>query len=99
MTPAPEGGDDSELRRRLREVEAEHADLLDKTMGGISIGNPDLVGHGKDLEREADDLRMRLGETPRFPPQPSRRSQVIGWLALVGAVIAIVAGVAFLGPR
>jgi hypothetical protein len=99
MTRVPEGDEEAALRRRLREVEAEHADLLGKTMGGSSIGNPDLVGHGKDLEREADDLRIRLGEEPRFPQRGTRRSAVTGWLMFVGAIIVIVGGVALLTPR
>lgn len=93
-----ENGESAELRRRLREVEAEHVDLLANTMGLSSIGNPDLVARGKELEREADDLRMRLGEPPRNPPSQSPRSAAFGWIALSGAVVAIVTVVLLL-PR
>ncbi|PCE16143.1 hypothetical protein AUC47_09330 [Microbacterium sp. SZ1] len=93
------GSDENALRRRLQEVEAEHAELLRNSMGAATIGNPELIGRSKELEREADELRARLGEESRSPAAALMRSQVTGWLALVGAVIAIIAGVALLTPR
>lgn len=89
------GSEDSraegELRTRLRAVEAEYAELLAQTMGRSTVGNPELVGRSKELEREADDLRVRLGESPLNPPAPSRRSAISGWLILFGSIVAILA--------
>jgi hypothetical protein len=90
--------DEDELRRRLRAIEAEHTDLLANTMGLSTIGNPDLIGKSRELERDADELRVRLGEPPRNPPEPTRRTSIFGWLALAGAIVAILAVVLLL-PR
>lgn len=47
MTRVPEGDEEAALRRRLREVEAEHADLLGKTMGEAPSGIPISLVTGK----------------------------------------------------
>ncbi|MGJ0387830.1 hypothetical protein [Microbacterium sp. CGR1] len=83
--------EDAELRQRLRAIEVEHADLLANTMGLSSIGNPDLVGRAKELEQEADKLRVRLGEPAQNSPALSRFNAIIGWLMLGGAVAGIIA--------
>lgn len=97
MAKRNEGEDptEAELRERLRAIEAEHADLLTGTMGLIGIGNAELWEKIKERGREADELRVRLGEPPRNPPETSRRLSAVGWSILL-AVIAGLAGLALL---
>ncbi|WP_144876920.1 hypothetical protein [Microbacterium sp. 1.5R] len=97
------GENDEELteaarRDRLRAIEAEHKGLLEGTLGRATVFNAELIGRQRDLEEEADEIRAQLGE----PPQGSGRSgggTLFGWVALVGAVVAILAGSLLLTPR
>lgn len=89
---------EKERRDRLRAIEVEHKVLLEDTMGRATVFNAELIGRQRDLETEADEIRSQLGEPPRSSRQ-SRGGALFGWIALIGAVLAIIAGSLLLTPR
>ena len=82
---------ETELRARLRSIEDEHTALLSTTIGAVSLGNAELAERANELEREADLVRVRLGEPTRHPPAPPRRRAIFGWVTLCAAVVGILA--------
>jgi CHASE3 domain sensor protein len=77
------------LRQRLAQVEAEKAQAFDGRKGFLGIGDPEYVGRLHELEREADELRVRLGMPRVGPPPQTGKAALRGWLLLAGCIAAI----------